>query len=643
MKRIWLKTAGLMLAVTLACVLQSEGAYAAAAGGAGSDPAYTAGIKDSDTVDPSRRCSVSIYKYDITGAGSDGTYSEGEFEATGEPVAELESIMADYAVEGVGFTCVRAGDAETYSAGGGSVTELVYEVPFRLGEILGLSESDGVDMNEADPAFRCGHTGVSHYTGLQINDALAKLMSENRISAKNDLEYYAVHSPQKIVMDLTDGNGYTGLEDMDQGLYLIVETSVPEQITDTTDPWFVSLPFTDSAGNGWLYDITCYPKNQSGSPSLEKFVRNMHGGSSGRAGEYEKHATASGGEILDYILVSELPHIQSSATSLTEYTFTDTLSPGLIYNHDVRIAFYEKAEDAGVNDTDRAALIWDEEALASGYADIVYEAGQPGEGTTLTVALTGEGLDVINKNYSDWYIVVYYSVTAGSDANVITGDAGNPNNVRLTWRRTSEDYSDFLEDECVVYTYALSVHKVFSDERGDPLNVCFVLCNTSDGYYVNARPDDNEKGLYYVTGAGASKDEATVFSPDEEGDLYICGVEGAVYELTETATDRGYSILSRPVTIGIYSGEDPFMPGSASATVDGAPADMGGTPESGNSLVSIEIVNNPSFLLPKTGEEGGYILSAAGLILSGMGIIILLRKRRTPGRINEDSAGSCGN
>ena len=75
-------------------------------------------------------------------------------------------------------------------------------------------------------------------------------------------------------MDLTDAKGVTKKDKLPLGLYLIVETKVPEDVTYTTNPWFVQLPSTDSEGDDWFYDVVCYPKNETGVPTLDKRVRN---------------------------------------------------------------------------------------------------------------------------------------------------------------------------------------------------------------------------------------------------------------------------------------------------------------------------------------------------------------------------------
>ena len=92
-------------------------------------------------------------------------------------------------------------------------------------------------------------------------------------------------------------------------------------------------------GKNWNYDVTVYPKNQTGNPTLEKTVRedkNSTGKNTGSLTDitdgYAHTATASVGDVVDYQIISTLPTITSKATSLTTYTFADTLREGIRYN-----------------------------------------------------------------------------------------------------------------------------------------------------------------------------------------------------------------------------------------------------------------------------------------------------------------------
>lgn len=273
-------------------------------------------LTNSDIIDYSKTGSLTIYKYDITSAEAAGDYKEGERVANGEKDAVVEEAMADYAIEGVQFTYLRVGNIETYSntAGGQSQVNVVYEIPTRLAEILELDSEDAYDMNANGVAEKCTNKGVFHYDSTQLTDALAKILADDELAATSALEEYlynygtqdntkvtgegadigegvntSVDTGVKAAnMPLTDANGYTHVDKLELGLYLLVETKVPEQVTSTTNPWFVSLPFTnmtpdeDGGGTGneggdyWLYDMTCYPKNQTGNPTLDKSVRNAY-------------------------------------------------------------------------------------------------------------------------------------------------------------------------------------------------------------------------------------------------------------------------------------------------------------------------------------------------------------------------------
>lgn len=112
-----------------------------------------------------------------------------------------------------------------------------------------------------------------HYTGQQISDALEAILKADEVAAKNALENYLYDygtldatTDQKAASGVcnlpkTDRNGYTYLDNLELGLYLFVETEVPEQVTDTVNPWFVQLPFTSADGDMWQYDMNVYPKN----------------------------------------------------------------------------------------------------------------------------------------------------------------------------------------------------------------------------------------------------------------------------------------------------------------------------------------------------------------------------------------------
>ena len=81
-------------------------------------------------------------------------------------------------------------------------------------------------------------------------------------------------------MPLTGAYGKSQANNLDLGLYIIAETKCPEMVTSTCAPFFLSIPMSPVSGSNatdgntrWLYDVTIYPKNLTGIPTLTKSLR----------------------------------------------------------------------------------------------------------------------------------------------------------------------------------------------------------------------------------------------------------------------------------------------------------------------------------------------------------------------------------
>ena len=662
--RTWIQPM-LSAALAFSLALSPTSVQAASSVDDNNNAALTDGLNNSDIFDESRTGSLYIHKYDISAAEAAGDYTQGKYRATGQEDSRVEEELADYAVQGVQFTYMKVGEIEQYSKS--SPEEecevcLAYEIPEELREILQLNAEDALDMSAEGVASPCTKADVLHYTSTQISDALQNILEHDEISAKNALEGYLYDYEEQdrddddhmregaVNMRETDQYGMTCAYDLPLGLYLIVETKVPEQVTSSVDPWFVSIPFTNMAadwvsdehnedgvtegdevegtepkaagGERWLYAVVCYPKNQSGNPTFDKSVRNAYSsrywdknkfidsgdwydGSaqssslivkneypeygvrekdtnyeafvSNRGGytvdgttadknnvgysydyQYRDTTTASQGDLLDYILVSRLPHISSKSTYLSTYMFVDQLSEGIRCNNDFNIALYRNQEDAQANNTEAAEEIW--HLYPDGNDNAVYQIDTE-EGSTaqkIRVFLTEAGLRKINGGEdsrdgdSDCYMVLFYTATVKTDDSVVLGDEGNTNDAVLVWSRTNNAYYNSLQDRNYVYSYGLDLTKTFSDNRGLADQVQFKLYNETDYYYVVARKERD--GQYYVTGKTTREEDATTFVPKlQDGKLYVHGLEADNYQLIETATSDGYTLLRDPVEIEIKS------------------------------------------------------------------------------------------
>lgn len=669
------------------------------------------------TIDTTRTGSLDIYKYDFTNAAKDGVwdssyvstgvYDQAVNDALGNAVrADDTDNSSDlgngdtsygYAIKGVEFTYLRvAGICQfTESAADGAASnhvEVLYGIDKTNGADLlaaiGLADGAGRYEN-ADNSDKLDHNHYYYQSDVLIN-ALRTSLEANATTVKNALESY-VKANGGTALPLTDAYGHTSADGLPLGLYLVVETRVPEMVIDTTAPFFVSLPMTSVDGSNatdggarWMYDVTLYPKNLTGIPTLEKTLRESqndtgkNNGSNNITDGYAHTGTASDGDVIDYQLISTLPSITSESTYLTCYTFVDTLSKGLTYNkNDVVLEFF----------TDKACTQsvarWTE---ADGKFCVSYNTTADSK-SVMTIEMTAAGLaeintskavyteaGMVNSGYSDCTLRITYAATVNSDDSVVYGDTGNPNEVVLTWKRTSSDFYDTLVDDAHVYTYGLELTKLFSDGKGDFSKVEFILHNDTDDYFVKAELNEAE-GIYYVVDHVTAEADATHFIPvtsgGEDGRVIVKGQEDDTYTITEVRTDNGYTLLKDDIEVvlsqtkttefcDIYAkdvlgliqndpryatiindtGDLKNMPQkhlehhllTASATVDGNAVTMLTDNGSANAEAPLRVVNTPGFDLPKTGDNGTWWLTICGTLLilcaGGFAIILVMSKRK---------------
>ena len=577
--------------------------------------AFAAEVDDA-TIHEDANCSLTIWKFDWTNALKDGVWNEDSFISTGWRESYVEEVLGEgvrqgdangspdnalgngqnsngYAIKGVEFSYLRVADIVTFTESANdqhpeyNQTMVLYGFnKVKAADLLsaiGLPDGAGRYEN-ADNTDKLDHANY-YYTSDTLNKAMADSLNANSTTVKDALEQY-MREFGGTAMPLTNENGKTIVRNLPVGLYLLVETKVPEMVTSTTNPFFVSLPMTTVSGDAnsaspegghfWNYDVVVYPKNETGIPSLEKTVRESKDDTGNNNGSdvitdgFSHNATASAGDVMEYQIVSTLPTITSDATRLTVYNFYDTISEGLSYNKadGVKIEIFTDKDC-----TDKVAS-WD---TNSGKFAVSYSS----DDRHMTVDISKAGLDEINgrtsnvnghvyMGYSNYTIRVTYTATVNSNASFIYGEDGNGNEVVLTWKRTSSDYYDTLISDAHVYSFGIDLTKVFSDkdsetaeETGMFKHVKFKIWNETDGYWVTATRNDAE-GVYYVTGHVTEEADATVFYPVTSdgsfGKIIVKGLEDDEYVLTEIETANGYVLLKDQIHVVITATDDATRP-----------------------------------------------------------------------------------
>ena len=232
------------------------------------------------TIDTSRSTSLTIYKYDLTGAENDGVWDSQSYVSTGIADEKVNTALSQYAIQGVEFSYRKLADLSIYkgtAADGHQETVPLYafteNTKTNSKETIDFLSALGLTTNDA---YRTDHDGkqnrVWYFKSDVLIEALDHALQTNSTSTKDALEKYMAANGS-TAMPETDENGYSKVDGLAQGLYLLVETRVPENVTSTTAPFLVSLPMTTVDGSEWNYDLTLYPKNETGNPTLEKTVR----------------------------------------------------------------------------------------------------------------------------------------------------------------------------------------------------------------------------------------------------------------------------------------------------------------------------------------------------------------------------------
>lgn len=576
--------------------------------------ASAASIADA-TIDTSRTANLTLYKYDFTNAAKDGVWNERSYVSTGQYDQRVNDTLGGatrtgdtdttsdlgngqtsngYAIKGVEYTYLKVADITqfTESADDGQTSEHV-EVLYAIDKAKGADMLAALGLENGKDSYANANKlddANWYYQSDVLIKALSDSLTANATTTKNALEAYVAANGGTKMLE-TDEDGKTEANDLPLGLYLLVETKVPEMVTGTTDPCFISLPMTSvdggmtnddtngnitTGGHDWLYDVTIYPKNTTGIVTLEKTVREAkndtgkNNASDVITDGFAHNATASASDTVEYQIISTLPTITSTATNISDYTFKDVLARGLSYNGEVTLEFFKDAACT------QSVAKWTE-------ADNKFTATKvenSDKSHTMTIAMTDAGLNEINTantaannsngalyaGFSNYTLRIRYNAKLNSDESLVYGDNGNENNVVLTWKRSNDKYFDTLIDDCHIYTYAINVAKTFSDGKAEQTmfdHVLFKAQNKTDGYYVIATLNADE-GIWYVTGHTDKEAEATALYPvtwnTKPGQIILKGVEDDQYIWTELETANGYTLLKNNIDVTIKSVDDANRP-----------------------------------------------------------------------------------
>ena len=212
-------------------------------------------------IDTTKTGSITIYKLDKTRIEIDGKTqilldnpADGQENSTvyDELINNGETYTIGngqtskgYAIKGVVYSYLKVADIVQYSenVSGETKVMVLYEMDDTqdadLLAALGLTNANAYPV-QAGNGFTPA-SGKHYFESSVLTTALQTKLSQNSVALKNALEAYMT-AQNAGTFDPTDSEGKTTKDGLPLGLYLVVETSVPEMVTSTTAPFLVSLP-----------------------------------------------------------------------------------------------------------------------------------------------------------------------------------------------------------------------------------------------------------------------------------------------------------------------------------------------------------------------------------------------------------------
>lgn len=300
---------------------------------------------------------------------------------------------------------------------------------------------------------------VKYYDGITTGDAVkyqtyfkentTEFTAENLTDEVKDKEVKETGKPSGEKK--TDKNGKVEFTGLNVGLYLVIETALPQAVTQKAEPFLVSIPMTRIGANKdettnpnnevWMYDVTVYPKNSiaQGNVTLEK---------KGVTGSDTAHAVGLDGVKFTLYRKSDT---DGTYTAVADCTDKVTAS-GQIQFSNLRKGSYYIMETGYANNTD-AGYILDTKAK---YAFAIDKEGKVAANTDLTgddVVKETEGVFAISRTDSK---LTVYNYKPDVEKTVTKRDGSNK--VTNTDDTTVGNHeADYSVGDKVTYTLTIDV------------------------------------------------------------------------------------------------------------------------------------------------------------------------------------------
>lgn len=513
-------------------------------------------------------------------------------------------------VEGVEYTLVQIGSLCEITYDGGTMTG--YAVEQSVAEKLGIAEDANYTGSYKETDY-CIYT--SDETLGQLSSTIADLQTD-------DLQNAFLGSPTQK----TNASGETEFENLDYGLYLILQTDVsgatydgePIILSHLQSPMLVSVP-----GKNEKNEVEVNVKTPLGYGELTKSIVGVGDIDGNWENVDDSTAEVTGpGDYIRFRLDVQPPRL-SSGDTLDHFVIEDVRSKGL-----------DLEELESVTDT-----------LGQTYVegtDYTPTEEETDDGTRLLLIFTPQGLQKLERlGQSAGTLTVTYTAQVTEEAAV----EGVTNSARVDYKIDYAPDRDTppppdnppLEDEDngyrsawdVARSYTFGVHLTkYLGEEGNLApegSVTFALYREKDGQ-KQAVPLSRSGEAYQVALQGSNE-----LSIGVDGTFTILGLGEGTYYLRELSTAEGYALPNEDIELTLVgersAGEYTGRLDAAQCAVDG---------QQGNATVQdgtlrLSVINPRTFYIPNTGGAGSWMFTAGGLLIIAGGVVYLAASRKKKG------------
>lgn len=394
-------------------------------------------------------------------------------------------------------------------------------------------------------------------------------------------------SSAKLAADQTFKSGENTLSTDNAGYYLLADATQD----NVSNPHNYSATLLTGLVNK---DVTLNVK--STTPVVHKKVMNSEGT------KYEDATDYNIGDTVPFMITGTISSQIKSYDNYTYY-FTDTLPKGLTLDENSIVVQAENVTSGyaqGIKATDATKLTKD--------TDYTVTTTKNDDGTTtFKVELTDlKKLVTDGKVKTSDTIVVTYN--AKLNENAVVGQAGNINNVQLTY--SNNPYKDgtgtTTERNAKVYTYELLVNK--TGNGGKAL--------TGAGFTLQKKDGDTYKTIATIDPDHTTDNSKIVAKIVNGSKFEFSGLDQGEYKIVESTVPKGYKKADDiEFTISAtFENQNAADAALKTLSVDNTALSVNKT-DSGVIETTVNNKSDSAFVLPSTGGMGRYIFLGLGALV----------------------------